>query len=79
MKNITLKQHLTFAFLTSLTLGLAPFGEPHILGKIKWVRGGAIGMKPIDWFDLFLHGTPWLYLLVVLLLFGFRLLKKSPK
>lgn len=76
MKNITLKQHLTFALLISLTLGLAPFDEPHILGKIKWVKGGAIGMKPIDWFDLFLHGTPWLYLFIVLILFGSRLLKK---
>ncbi len=50
--------------LASLTLGLAPFTpEPHVWGKIKWVAGGAKGMAGIDWFDLFLHGTPWLLLL----------------
>ncbi|NJN35616.1 MAG: hypothetical protein HC817_16490 [Saprospiraceae bacterium] len=47
-----------------LTLGLAPFfPEPHVLGKIKWVAGGAIGMTAMDWFDLFLHGTPFLLLI----------------
>ena len=48
----------------SLTLGLAPFTEPHIIGKLKWVFGGAIGMKMMDWFDLVLHGSPWLILLI---------------
>jgi hypothetical protein len=54
--------------IASLTLGLAPFTpEPHIWGKLKWVYGGAIGMAPMDWFDLLLHGTPWLLLLISLL------------
>ncbi|RLD21601.1 MAG: hypothetical protein DRI71_08695 [Bacteroidetes bacterium] len=45
----------------SLTLGLAPFyPEPHIIGKVQWLMGGAVGMQPMDWFDLVLHGTPWL-------------------
>ncbi len=45
----------------SLTLGLAPFyPEPHIIGKLRWVAGGAHGMGAIDWFDLLLHGMPWL-------------------
>ena len=44
-----------------LTLGLAPFSpEPHVWEKIKWVAAGAGGMRAIDWFDLFLHGSPWL-------------------
>ena len=48
-----------------LTLGLAPwFPEPHLWGKIKWVAGGAVDMKPMDWGDLFLHGAPWILLLV---------------
>lgn len=52
----------------SLTLGLAPFyPEPHILGKIRWVAGGAVGMQPMDWFDLVLHGAPWVGLIYVLL------------
>lgn len=45
-------------------LGLAPFfPEPHIWGKIKWVAGGASGMKLIDWGDLILHGFPWVLLI----------------
>jgi hypothetical protein len=48
--------------LASLTLGLAPFNEPHIWGKLKWVAGGAVGMKLIDWVDLLMHGTPWVFL-----------------
>jgi len=50
--------------IISLTLGLAPFyPEPHIIGKVKWVMGGAVGMQPMDWFDFVLHGTPWALLI----------------
>jgi hypothetical protein len=49
--------------LFSLTLGLAPFTpEPHVVGKLRWVAGGAVGMGPMDWFDLVMHGAPWLWL-----------------
>lgn len=49
--------------ILALTLGLAPYEpEPHIVEKIKWVFSGAQGMRLIDWFDLFLHGTPWVML-----------------
>ena len=61
-----------FLILACLTLGLAPFyPEPHIVGKLRWGWGGAIGMKAIDWLDLVWHGLPWLLLirLVVLTLF----------
>ena len=55
--------------LLCLTMGLAPFvPEPHLLGKIRWVAGGAIGMKPLDWFDLLQHGFPWVLLLRLLFL-----------
>ncbi len=54
--------------LLSITLGLAPFiPEPHLWGKLKWVFGGANGMGLSDWFDVFLHGTPWLFLIASLL------------
>lgn len=53
-------------FMASVTLGLAPFTPPHIWGKLKWVAGGAVGMELKDWFDLFLHGTPWVMLIVSL-------------
>ena len=49
--------------LAALTLGLAPFvPEPHLVSKIHWIIGGAHGMGAIDWFDLVLHGAPWLWL-----------------
>ncbi len=55
--------------LLCLTLGLAPFfPEPHFWGKLKWVFGGGIGMKPMDWFDLVLHGFPFVLLIRLLAL-----------
>ncbi len=50
--------------LLCLTLGMTPFfPEPHIWGKLKWIAGGAVGMKAMDWFDVLLHGFPFLLLL----------------
>ncbi|MCK5703591.1 MAG: hypothetical protein KAI29_20680 [Cyclobacteriaceae bacterium] len=55
---------LRMSVFGSLTLGLAPFfPEPHIWGKILWIMGGAVGMKVLDWFDFFFHGTPWFFLI----------------
>ncbi|MGB5377487.1 hypothetical protein [Muriicola sp.] len=55
--------------LLCLTLGLAPyFPEPHLWGKLKWVAGGAVGMAYMDWFDLLLHGTPFLLLLRIIII-----------
>ena len=39
------------------------FPEPHIWGKIKWVAGGATGMTFKDWFDILLHGVPFVLLI----------------
>ena len=52
--------------MASLTLGLAPFTQPHIWGKLKWIAGGAVGMQPMDWFDVLLHGAPWVMLVISL-------------
>lgn len=61
--------------LLCLTLGLAPFyPEPHLWGKLKWIAGGAIGMTPKDWFDVLLHGLPFLLLIRLI---AVNLLKKS--
>lgn len=38
--------------------------EPHIWEKLKWIFSGAQGMKLLDWFDLCLHGTPWIMLVM---------------
>ncbi len=48
--------------IISLTLGLAPFmPEPHVVEKLKMLVDGSLA-KPIDIIDLFLHGTPWVFL-----------------
>jgi hypothetical protein len=66
-KIITIIQDWRTAVVLCLTLGLSPFfPEPHILGKIRWIAGGAVGMEWLDWFDFFLHGLPWVYLLYLL-------------
>jgi hypothetical protein len=45
------------------TLGLAPFSPPHIVEKISLlIRGNLI--RPVDWFDLFFHGVPWILLIL---------------
>jgi hypothetical protein len=55
--------NLLMALLATLTLGLAPFfPEPHFFGKVRWLLGGANGMQAMDWFDLFMHGAPWVWL-----------------
>jgi hypothetical protein len=54
---------LGLLLIIALTLGLAPFvPEPHVWEKLKMLAAGEL-VRPIDIFDLFLHGTPWLLLL----------------
>ncbi|MEZ5945741.1 MAG: hypothetical protein R3C13_12180 [Hyphomonas sp.] len=53
---------LSLAIVACLTLGLAPFTpEPHLWEKLKMLAGGTL-RRPVDIFDLFLHGTPWIIL-----------------
>jgi len=54
-----------------LTLGLAPFHPPHIWEKLQMLAHGEL-VKPIDWFDLFLHGTPWILLIAKLASYAFK-------
>jgi hypothetical protein len=55
--------------LICLTLGLAPYyPEPHLWGKIRWLAGGAKGMEAMDYFDVLLHGTPFILLIRLLIL-----------
>lgn len=57
------KNKLLLPILAVLTLGLAPyFPEPHFFGKIRWVLGGGEGMQSADYFDLLMHGAPWVFL-----------------
>jgi len=49
-----------------IALGLAPFvPEPHLLEKLRMLAGGTLS-RPIDIFDLFLHGIPPLLLILKL-------------
>lgn len=55
--------------LLCLTLGLAPFfPEPHLLGKIRWIAGGANEMALKDWFDVVFHGFPFVLLIRLILI-----------
>ena len=52
--------------LSALFLGLAPFTpEPHLVEKLRLLSQGSL-QRPIDIFDLLLHGTPVLLLLLKL-------------
>jgi len=56
------KISFTTLLIIALTLGLAPFvPEPHVWEKLKMLAGGSLS-KPVDIFDLFMHGTPWILL-----------------
>jgi len=68
MKNQLINNWKLF-LIASLTLGLAPFNPPHIWGKIQWILGGNAfsgknAMQAQDWFDVILHGTPWVLLVI---------------
>jgi len=54
----------------ALLLALAPFTpEPHLWEKLKMLFAGTLA-RPIDIFDLFLHATPLVLLLLKLLVAG---------
>ena len=54
--------------LAAATLGLAPFTpEPHLWEKLKMLGAGEL-TRGVDWFDLGMHGAPFL----LLVLKGFR-------
>ena len=62
---------LPMLLLAALLLGLAPFvPEPHLWEKLKMLADGTLS-KPTDIFDLFLHATP-VVLLVIKLIRGER-------
>lgn len=59
--------------LAALTLGLAPFmPEPHVWQKLNMLISGELS-RPLDIFDLLLHGAPWVLLSIKLV----RLAMKS--
>ena len=58
---------LLILVVLALTLGLAPFlPEPHLVEKLRMLRQGTL-TKPLDIFDLVMHATPWVLLILKLL------------
>lgn len=52
--------------IVAVFLGLAPFvPEPHLWEKLKMLRVGTL-VRPLDIFDLLLHGVPVLLMLMKL-------------
>ena len=49
--------------IACLTIGLAPFKPPHIWEKLQMLLRGRL-VRPLDWFDLVLHGFPWVLLVL---------------
>jgi len=68
MRNFFNRIPLSILVVLCLTLGLAPFTpEPHLWEKLKMLASGEL-TEALDIFDLLLHGTPWLLLIVKLFL-----------
>ncbi len=54
--------------IIAIMLALAPFSpEPHLIEKLKMLGAGTL-TRPLDIFDLFLHGTPLALFLVKILI-----------
>ena len=57
---------LLLLVLLAVTLGLAPFfPEPHVVEKLRMLISGTL-VRGVDWFDLAMHGTPWVLLFLKL-------------
>ena len=64
MEHLLDKMSWDILIIVCLSIGLAPFvPEPHIVEKVRMLYKGEL-VRPIDWFDLVLHGTPWVLLLL---------------
>ncbi len=58
--------------LIAILLGLAPFfPEPHLWQKLKMLAAGEL-VRPLDIFDLLMHGTPALLLSIRLIRVGIK-------
>ena len=63
---------ILYLVVVCLTLGLAPFvPEPHIWEKLKMLAAGELS-RPIDIFDLIMHGVPWMLLILKLIRTGMQ-------
>ncbi len=73
MKQLLDKIPLAMLAFPALFLAIAPLtGQPHLLEKLTMLIDGSLS-KPIDMFDLFMHATPLILLIIKL---GFMLSDK---
>ncbi|MDJ0777007.1 MAG: RND transporter [Gammaproteobacteria bacterium] len=64
MRKLLDRIHWVLLIVLCLTLGLAPFfPEPHLWEKLRMLFAGQL-VEPIDIFDLLMHATPWLLLIL---------------
>ena len=55
---------VVYVLVACATLGLAPFTpEPHVVEKVRMLAQGQL-TAPVDVFDLLLHASPWLLLVL---------------
>ena len=72
MLDVIDKIPLLILLAMALTLGLAPFvPEPHLVEKLRMLRQGTL-TKPLDIFDLLMHATPWVLLMLKLVAMGLK-------
>ena len=66
MRNLLDKIPVLPLIIITLMLGLAPFvPEPHLWQKLKMLVSGELS-RPLDIFDLLMHGTPAIILILKL-------------
>lgn len=59
---------LSLLIVLCLTLGLAPFTpQPHLWEKLRMLAAGEL-RQALDIFDLLMHATPWVLLIVKLVM-----------
>ena len=64
MRRLLARMPYSTLAILAVILGLSPFvPEPHLFEKIRMLLQGTL-TRPLDIFDLFMHGTPILLLLI---------------
>ncbi len=60
---------LSLLVTLAVMFAIVPLGKPHLWGKLGMLIDGTLS-RPIDIFDLFMHGAPMVLLLIRLARLG---------